>query len=69
MSRRPAKFTEADLRRAAKVAKAMGVAIIVQPDGSIRVDPNTLPPLTRASDEAELDRELEEWRASHGGAG
>lgn len=39
MSRRPARFTETDLKRAAKVAKALGVAIDIMPDGTIRVAP------------------------------
>jgi hypothetical protein len=39
MSRRPARFTEADLRRAAKVAKMLGLAVEVAPDGTIRLCP------------------------------
>lgn len=39
MSRRPALFTEADLRRAAKVAKELGLAVEVLTDGTIRIIP------------------------------
>lgn len=31
MSRRPARFTEADVRRAAKVAKQLGMAVEIKP--------------------------------------
>lgn len=37
MSRRPARCTEADIRRAAKVAKEMGMAVDILPDGTIRI--------------------------------
>jgi len=37
MSRRPARFTEAEARRAAKVAKAEGMAVEFLPDGTIRL--------------------------------
>jgi hypothetical protein len=37
MSRRPARFTEADLNRATKVAEARGLEVVVEPDGSIRL--------------------------------
>ena len=39
MSRRPARFTEADVRRAAKVAKQLGLAVEITPDGTIRLAP------------------------------
>lgn len=41
MSRRPARFTEADLRRALKAAKKYGdnLAVDVLPDGTIRIAP------------------------------
>lgn len=39
MSRRPARFTEADLRRAAKVAKSLGMAVEAKADGTIRIVP------------------------------
>jgi hypothetical protein len=39
MSRRPARFTEADIRRAAKVAKQLGMAVEIKPDGTIRIVP------------------------------
>lgn len=42
MSRRPARFTEADLRRAAKVAKAMGVTVVLE-GGTVRVIPTDSP--------------------------
>lgn len=37
MSRRPARFTEADVRRAAKVAKQLCLAVEIAPDGTIRL--------------------------------
>ena len=37
MSRRPARFTEADIRRAAKVAKQLALAVEIAPDGTIRL--------------------------------
>lgn len=37
MSRRPALFTEADLRRAGRVAKELGMEVQVLPDGAIRL--------------------------------
>lgn len=39
MSRRPARCTQADLRRATAVAKEMGMAVEVAPDGTIRIVP------------------------------
>lgn len=51
MSRRPARFTEADLRRAAKVAKELGMAVEAYPDGMIRMVETdrsmNVPPSTR----------------------
>jgi hypothetical protein len=37
MSRRPARFTEADLFRAAKAAKRAGMAVEALADGTIRL--------------------------------
>lgn len=49
MSRRPARFTEADLRRAKKVAgKDMAVEIL--PDNTIRLVPISNPILTPQND-------------------
>lgn len=42
MSRRPARFTEADVRRAAKVAKQLGLSVEIAPDGTIRIAPATV---------------------------
>ena len=39
MSRRPARATQADLNRAGKTAKALGMAVEVKPDGTIRLVP------------------------------
>jgi hypothetical protein len=39
MSRRPARFTEADVRRAAKVAMQLGLSVEIAPDGTIRLAP------------------------------
>lgn len=46
MSRGRARFTEAELRRAAKVAAAAGMAVEILPDGTIRVVP--IPPRGRS---------------------
>lgn len=40
MSRRPARFTEADLFRAAKAAKRAGMTVEALADGTIRIVPN-----------------------------
>jgi hypothetical protein len=55
MSRRPARFTEADVRRAAKVAKQLGLAVEIAPDGTIRLAPANV---TKATDAAPLGREI-----------
>jgi len=39
MTRRSARFTQAEISRAAKVAKAQGMAVEIAPDGSIRIVP------------------------------
>lgn len=39
MSRRPARCTQADMQRAAKVAQKTGMAMDVLPDGTIRLIP------------------------------
>lgn len=39
MSRRPARFTEADARRASRAAKAEGMAVDILPNGVIRLVP------------------------------
>jgi hypothetical protein len=49
MSRRPARFTEADIRRAAKVAKQLGLAVEIAPDGTIRLTAPREDRLTLAS--------------------
>jgi hypothetical protein len=43
MSRRPARFTEADLYRAAKAAKRAGMAVEALADGTIRIVPERKP--------------------------
>lgn len=40
MSRRPARFTEADAYRAAKAAKRAGMAVEIGPDGTIKIIPH-----------------------------
>lgn len=45
MSRRPARCTEADLRRAGKVAQQLGMMVEVLTDGTIRVIPIQARPL------------------------
>ena len=47
MSRRPAHFTEADLRRAAKVAKEQGVTIVIDTDGKAWVSADPIPAKNR----------------------
>jgi hypothetical protein len=55
MSRRPARVTEADIHRAAKVAKRVGMAVEIATDGTIR-----LVPISEKEQEqkVELDREI-----------
>lgn len=55
MSRRAARFTEADVRRAAKVAKQLGLAVEIAMDGTIRLVPATV---TKDTEAAPLDREI-----------
>jgi hypothetical protein len=55
MSRRPARFTEADVRRAAKVAKQLGLAVEIAPDGTIRLVPETV---TKGTEAAPQEREI-----------
>lgn len=43
MSRRPALCTEADIRRAVKVAKAHGMAVRIDPNGAINIVPSETP--------------------------
>lgn len=52
MSRRPARFTEADIRRAIKVAKREGAGVVeIKPDGTISV--SLSPTLTEEQEIAE----------------
>jgi hypothetical protein len=39
MSRRPARYTQADIRRAMQAAQALGVSVAIEilPDGTIRL--------------------------------
>lgn len=39
MSRTPAKFTQADINRAVRAAKAAGGVVKLSPDGTITIDP------------------------------
>ena len=39
MSRPPSRFTQSELARAMRVAKAEGMTVEVRPDGSIRIVP------------------------------
>lgn len=39
MSRRPARATQAEISRATKVAKAQGMAVEIDQDGTIRIVP------------------------------
>jgi hypothetical protein len=43
MSRRAARFTEADAFRAAKAAKRVGMAVEIDPNGVIRIVPHEPP--------------------------
>jgi|GEM_PF-2404529 len=38
MPRTPARCTEADMNRAAKVAKRHGMVVVITPDGTIRLE-------------------------------
>jgi hypothetical protein len=53
MSRRPARFTQADIRRAiqaAEKASASNMAVEILPDGTIRISP--IPPQGNAPEKA-----------------
>ena len=39
MPRTPARCTEADINRAAKVAKRQGMRVVIKPDGTIVLEP------------------------------
>ncbi len=54
MSRRPARFTEADLRRAAKVAIELGMTVSVTPDGTIILAPAVITPAEASPPEREI---------------
>lgn len=62
MSRRPARFTQADVRRALKAAGSER-AVEILPDGAIRLVPFTGKHLTAANGSDELEEELREFRA------
>lgn len=64
MSRRPARFTETDIRKAVKAA-AGKMAVEMLPSGVIRLVP--VADLTSAEYADELDRELTEFRSREGG--
>ena len=55
MSRRPARFTEADIRRAGKVAKQLGLAVEIAPDGTIRLVPASV---TNSGEASPPEREI-----------
>lgn len=63
MPRRPAVHTQADIRRIFAEAKRAGGAVEFAPDGRIRIVFEPAPLQDRGSS---LDRELEEFEASHG---
>lgn len=63
MSRRPARFTQADVARARRAAPDCVVEIM--PDGVIRIIP-VEQGLTLPGSEASLDRELQEHLRTHG---
>lgn len=57
MSRAPARFTEADLRRAVKVAKREGAGLVeIKPDGTITV---SLSPTLTDDQEIEIAKRKE----------
>jgi hypothetical protein len=60
MSRRPARFTQADVNRAIRAAERAGISMAVEilPNGIIRLSPVAPGCLTQGQDDAELDREL-----------
>ena len=64
MSRRPARFTQADVVRAIKAAEqaAKPMAIDILPDGTIRLTP-AAGVSSRDLIQDELDREIAEFRA------
>lgn len=63
MSRRAARFTEADAVRGAKAAKRAGVSFEIMPDGTFRFIPTPDPALRLDGPPppADLDRKIELW--------
>jgi hypothetical protein len=55
MSRRPARVTEADIHRAAKVAKRVGMAVEIATDGTIRLVPISQ---IEQKEKVELERDI-----------
>ena len=55
MSRRPARFTQADIARAIKAVEQANAQMTVEiaPDGTIRIVPNTLKPQTTVAQPSE----------------
>lgn len=59
MSRRPARFTQADIYRAARAAQRAGMAVEAMPDGRIRLVPvDDVGPAPESTVEIELPRPL-----------
>jgi len=68
MSRRPARFTQADVARAIKGARMAGIevrSVEIARDGRISIKAGS-PPVAEGDD---LDRELADWEARHCGQG
>jgi hypothetical protein len=69
MSRRPARFTQADVTRAIRAAKAGGAGdVLIMPDGSIKIAvvPSAVTNTAPMTDYERLDQELAEFEAFHG---
>lgn len=58
MSRKIARFTQAEISRVAKVAKAQGVAVEMVADGSIRILPTVPDPVRLLPPEVEEERRI-----------
>ncbi len=61
-----ARFTKAEIRNAAVIAREYGVTIKLEVDGSMVISPDTHKPTAADELEADLDRELDAFKLKHG---
>lgn len=66
MSRRAA-HSKSEIEHAARVARDLGLAVRLEPNGAITMIPTIhRPPTIDGADNDDLDRELEAFEAKHG---